>query len=873
MRPIFGNVRWTKKITSGPADIRGWFFGIRRGIHPWVSISAWALILLLLIPLKDNNPGCAQAAYDHAVQTFQRGNLAQSQQEAEQGNRQFQISSPDWATKFQLLEAQDMAWLGMYNDALRLLAGSHPDSSHPEDTVLKLAIEAGALARRQQLTAADQRLTQAEGLCKSADYASCGYLLRSRGIVAGIQGQLALSRRYYLDTLIYAQTHHDRFLEANASVNLGFVALQYDRYDEAIDWLQSADRAAMDLGAEFLEQMASGNLGWAYFQLGDDERALALFLDAQKSAARLGDTRDELRWIATAGYVYHDLGDSVRAEQSYRQTLDLARKIESKEEIASALGDLAQISVETGKLDEAGAFLDQLTPLESAGGTRLHASVMLTRGMLATARRQDQQAETLFRAIQSKPEFPTLMRLDAGNELAWLFERQGNTRDAERIYKATLAAFESAREQLKNENSQLPFSANATSIYDDYIHLLVEQGRNEEALAAADQSRARTLAQGLGLEMSKASFQSAALKPRQIAQQAGATLFFYWLGEKQSYLWVITPAKITLIRLPAQREIVSRIERYHKTLLNMEDPLQAGNPDGHALYQLLVAPAAKLIRPQATVMILADGALSRLSFETLLAPGPGPKTGSSADPAARVHYWIDDATILSAPSLDLLAAAKPIGRAGRNLLLLGNPVSPSPDYPSLPLFGAEMAQIERHFALQRATVFAGKQAIPAAYLTGNPAQFAYIHFVSHAVASRVDPLDSAIILSGSTNSGSNAGGSTFKLYAREIMQHPIDARLVTISACYGSGTRSYAGEGLVGLSWAFLRAGAHNVIGALWEVSDDSTPRLMDSLYQGLEDGQAPAVALRGAKLAFVHSQSRFRMPFFWAPFQIYTRG
>ena len=104
------------------------------------------------------------------------------------------------------------------------------------------------------------------------------------------------------------------------------------------------------------------------------------------------------------------------------------------------------------------------------------------------------------------------------------------------------------------------------------------------------------------------------------------------------------------------------------------------------------------------------------------------------------------------------------------------------------------------------------------------------------------------------------------------MQHPIDAQLVTISACYGSGTRSYAGEGLVGLSWAFLRAGAHSVIGALWEVSDDSTPRLMDTLYQGLEDGQTPAVALRRAKLTLLHSQSRFRMPFYWAPFQIYTR-
>jgi CHAT domain-containing protein len=103
------------------------------------------------------------------------------------------------------------------------------------------------------------------------------------------------------------------------------------------------------------------------------------------------------------------------------------------------------------------------------------------------------------------------------------------------------------------------------------------------------------------------------------------------------------------------------------------------------------------------------------------------------------------------------------------------------------------------------------------------------------------------------------------------MKHPIHARLVTISACYGSGTRSYAGEGLVGLAWAFLRAGAHHVIGALWEVSEESTPRLMDSLYQGLESGKTPAEALRQAKLTLLHSKGEFRKPFFWAPLQIYT--
>jgi CHAT domain-containing protein len=76
---------------------------------------------------------------------------------------------------------------------------------------------------------------------------------------------------------------------------------------------------------------------------------------------------------------------------------------------------------------------------------------------------------------------------------------------------------------------------------------------------------------------------------------------------------------------------------------------------------------------------------------------------------------------------------------------------------------------------------------------------------------------------------------------------------------------------LVGLSWAFLRAGAHNVIGALWEVSDASTPQLMDELYGGLKKGMHPDSALRNAKLSMLHSSNAFRRPFYWAPFQLYT--
>ncbi|PYU12106.1 MAG: hypothetical protein DMG37_14415 [Acidobacteria bacterium] len=103
------------------------------------------------------------------------------------------------------------------------------------------------------------------------------------------------------------------------------------------------------------------------------------------------------------------------------------------------------------------------------------------------------------------------------------------------------------------------------------------------------------------------------------------------------------------------------------------------------------------------------------------------------------------------------------------------------------------------------------------------------------------------------------------------MQHPVHAYLVTISACNGAGMKTYAGEGLVGLAWAFLRAGAHNVIGGLWEVSNASTPQLMDELYKGLNEGKDPATALRNAKLTLVHSTGNYRRPFYWGHFQLYA--
>ncbi len=651
-------------------------------------------------------------------------------------------------------------------------------------------------------------------------------------------------------------------------MNLGGNCLSEERLSDATERLHDASRIAAELDAEDVLVNTLGNLGWTFYRLGDSERALASLEEAEKRAILVGDTYDAIAWLTDSGHVYQDSDNLALAAQSHRKALELATEISSKEDVINALEDLAHVSVEAGQLDQASAYIKQVTPLINVNENRLDVlDVMLAQGKIAAAKRDDAKAEEAFRTVEHDPASQTSMRFGAEHDLALLYESQGHEKDAQEMYKTALATFEGARDQVKNEDSKLPFLANATRIYDDYIHFLVTQGKTEEALIAADQSRARTLAQGLGQNANQRAFQSAALSPKAVARKADATLLFYWLGEKQSYLWAVTPEKTSLFTLPAQKLIDPLIERYRKALLGTQDPLDAGNETGKALYSMLVAPASQILRPRVPVMLLTDGALSQLNFETLIVPG----NASGQGIASRLHYWIEDASLISAPSLSMLATAKPAREANRNLLLLGDAISPDENYPELPFAAVEMKQIERHFGPHDQLVFARGQATPAAYLASNPANYSYIHFVSHGVASRTDPLDSAIILSRAGSQTATQEDS-FKLYAREVMRHPIDARLVTISACYGSGTRAYAGEGLVGLSWAFLRAGAHNVVGALWEASDESSPRLMDTMYQGLQEGKAPEAALRNAKLALLHAQDKFRKPFYWAPFQIYTR-
>jgi CHAT domain-containing protein len=103
----------------------------------------------------------------------------------------------------------------------------------------------------------------------------------------------------------------------------------------------------------------------------------------------------------------------------------------------------------------------------------------------------------------------------------------------------------------------------------------------------------------------------------------------------------------------------------------------------------------------------------------------------------------------------------------------------------------------------------------------------------------------------------------------QIFNLELSTDLVVLSACKTAG-KVVTGEGLVGLTRAFLYAGAPSVVVTLWQAVDTSARDLMVGFYANLDRSGDRAEALRQAKLALIEQgrkSGRLNRPYYWAPF------
>jgi CHAT domain-containing protein len=796
------------------------------------------------------------SVYSEIESRILHGELAPALAEANRAIERYGGRSQEWDWRFRVLKAQILISQSAPEEALSLLKANLPASLASSETAVKKPMFEGiAHTYDQRFEDAEKEIAEAERLANSFQPQLLSDVLNARGSLEVAEKKNSVGETTFHQALVIARQQKKASQEARALGNLAFVAISLEHFDEAIDRSQEALRLARSLDMRSLVATNLGNLGWAYSELGDFESSLDFFKQGQDMSEKSALTGYGAYWLTGIADAYQEERNYAAAESNLNRALEVGRRLDDKETITTALNALALIYLKTGRLDLGEQKVTEALSLEEAGLDHFGSvQSWILSGRIQTSKRDYSPAEKLFVRVLEDPKADTPSRWEAKARLARLHDEQGFPKKAEREYRESIDAIKVARASVIQEDLRLSFLSNGIEFYDDYIGFLVAQGRKGDALEVAELSRARTLEEGLGSSTKTSRFSVRNAKAEQLAQRLKATLLFYWLGQERSYLWVITPLRTNCFTLPPATEIDPIVKSYREALLGARDPLESANPDGQKLYQMLIDPAKNSIPQGSRVILLPDGSLDGLNFDTLIVPGSKP------------HYWIEDVNVTTASSLALLAsaAARPALKDKR-MLLVGDTIPPNADFPALQNAPAEMQEIEKYFPEQRLTILSGTEATPSAYLSSNPEQYAFIHFVTHGTASRSRPLESAVVLN------KEKGDDSYKLYARDIVKRHLSAELVTISACNGAGTRAFSGEGLVGLSWAFLRAGAHNVIGALWEVSDASTPQLMDVLYEGLSRGEDPASALRAAKLSLLHSDSVFKKPFYWAPFQLYA--
>jgi CHAT domain-containing protein/Tfp pilus assembly protein PilF len=639
-----------------------------------------------------------------------------------------------------------------------------------------------------------------------------------------------------------------RYQEAVALNILGMSQLVRTRYDQALPWFERL-LALSDLEDTTLYGKALNNAGICYSRLGEFDRALATQRRALDVHRRRGPSADYEQALGELGNTYVLQGDSRAGLPYLQQALSVATQANLTADAALWAGNVANAHVSLHDWNEAERFNDEARRLKAASRSGKLVFNTLNAAHIAAGRGLVDQARTLFNEALADAEGDPSVRWNANDGLASLAVAEKRFDRAAHHFEAALETIERTRSDLLQTDYKLSFLTRLISFYQGYVDVLIDRGDVDRALEIADSSRGRVLAER---QRVTPPARASAATFRRMADRSGRVLLSYWLAPARSYLWVVAADRIHRIDLPPASEVESLVREYRTAIeTSLADPIASSHTAGDRLYRLLVEPAARWLPRGTSVVIVADGALHSLNFETLPVDGP------------RRRYLIEDLEIQLAPSLSMLTARiDPVPRQ-RSLLLIGDPTARNPEFPPLSYASEEMTGIARHFPDNRVTTHRHEHASPKAYHDARPDQFAMIHFTAHATASVASPLDSAVILAGPDNG--------FKLYARDVAERQLQADLVTVSACRSAGERSYRGEGLVGFAWAFLRAGARRVIAGLWDVDDRSTADVMVELYRRVAEGESPASALRAAKLTLIGRGGNFAKPYYWGPFELFT--
>jgi CHAT domain-containing protein len=696
------------------------------------------------------------------------------------------------------------------------------------------------------------------------------------GAQLGNIGDLYESLGDYPDALFYdrqslemARRFHDPGEEMRNLINLADVHARMKQPLQAARLLQEA--LALDSKVNYAPWKAAALIlrGELFRDTGQPRRAIGPIEEGLEIFRKVGDSENMADALGALGECYLSAGDLVHATERFEQALAAASKCKKTQLAIAAHHGIAQVAWR--KQDPEGS----LAQLRAAVG-----AVESLRPTAPVAELQSSFTQQNWKIYQDAVEVLTALHRhdpDAGfDREAFRYAEMGRSRAFLETMDASKADLDKVlpaeqRQRHKQLSADLTRALGAQLEHDT--------AANREALQKAQnaltQWSVELPAENPAYRQTHFSEPNDAAQTQADVARSGAAVLEYMLGDRESVIWVITAGRVKMIALPSRSRIEAAVRTYRAAAENREHP--AGlEPAARGLFRILLAPAVGELVGARRLVIVPDGILYYLPFEALL-------NGS--------RYLVEDFTIAYAPSASaysLLTRAKSERRrsAERELLAFGDPRfrsrterstmdgaavvrsiyrSAGFTFPPLPNSRTEVAGIARLFSGNLEKTYLGASATKRALFAEKLDSYRRLHFATHAMLDERVPAQCGIAL---TPDGSKSDDGILRM--NEIVEMKLNADLVVLSACQSGLGKLVRGEGMIGLTRAFLYAGAGSVVVSLWKVDDLATSRFMQKFYKRMQEGAGVPAALRQAKLDMMGSGiPAYRNPYYWAPFVV----
>ena len=731
--------------------------------------------------------------------------------------------------------------------------------------------------------------------------------LNNLGNVAGARGDVAAARVYYQRALgIKERLAPNTVTVASTLKNLGLMASVAGDLAGARDYHNRALVIEERLAPDSLPVATSlNNLGEVAAERGDllaaqtyYSRALAIRERLAPNSLAVSTCLHNLGAVARRG------GNIAEAQDYHRRALAIRdQQAPNSLAVAESLTALGDLAIRAGRVPDARALFSRAVTIVEAQ----RRAITSTEARALLVAQHAESYSGLLRADLALNDlstaFVTLERARARSLVELLAERPLDFR-AEA--PAGLLAEQDALDQQRSA-AYTALTKSLTTLTEartalDRPGADIERSRLEQSIQALekradelreDLSKTAVQQRNLDTRIRQVSPRLAALQypepldlaGAQAALDSGTLLLAYFVDEEQTHLFAVTKAAVHVFTVPVGKALLGQQVTRFREIVTRE---RLGNPAelGRQLYDTLIRPADNWVGRSRRILICPDGPLQVLPFAALV---------SHNAPALR--YLVEDKPLHTISSMTVYAETRRWAmeresrrattgtKSNRTVLAFGDPIYAKDQVTSgstateaaylrqrglnltpLPRTREEVEGIVRLFG-KSASARLGRDATETvAKRESKDADI--LHFASHGWMDAATGLSSGLALSQPEALGLQpTAEDDGLLQAWEIFERVrLNADLVVLSACETGLGQDLQGEGLIGLTRAFLYAGARSVVVSLWDVTDVGASEFMKAFYRELRAGTSKDVALQRA-MVIVSRNPAHRHPFYWTPF------